>query len=118
MCMKNKCFLKIMQELLASFAAGFTCPPKPHIFVVMPLQTTCVHNVIGYCAICVGNSRIPTAATIAACTHNWSAFKDASLKGVACDFSLPSHLLLSDPNSAVHYCTSCFAMVCNGCFTG
>lgn len=94
----------------------FLDSPKAHAFVILPLQSTCMHNIVGVCTICAANAKVPTAATIAACSHKWAMFTTTLPDKVACDFGLPSHAV--DTANAVHHCIHCFAIVCNSCFCG
>lgn len=107
--------LKFVRKL-AAFYTNSMCSLKGHAFVVAPMQSTCIHNIVGACAICAANAKIPSAQTIADCSHKWALFTTTLPEKVACDFSLPSHAV--DTANAVHHCVYCFAVVCNGCFTG
>ena len=86
-------------------------PPKPHAFISLPLQSICtLHGVTsGVCQTC-WNLANPA---IIACTHNWFAFTQASLHGVACDFGSPAHTVTS--HVLVYSCHWCHAICCTGC---
>ena len=88
-----------------------TCPPKPHVFVTLPLSSVCsLHGVTaGICQTC-WNLAHPN---IIICSHKWVAFTQASLAGVSCDFGYPPHSIV---NSTLTYtCHYCHAICCTGC---
>jgi len=94
---------------------ALTSPPKPHAFVSLPLGTTCIHNITGFCTLCY-QAKI---AMIANCTHTWKVLAtDPALLAVSCDFNLPTHNVATNLNSVIHFCDICQAVVCSGCFVG
>ena len=89
---------------------ALTSPPKPHAFVSLPLQSVCAHGVVsGICQACWNIKH----ANIIACHHQWIAFTQASLAGVACDFGGPAHTVTS--TTLAYTCNICHAICCAGC---
>jgi len=87
---------------------------KTHGFVTRPLNSACVHRVVGLCTLCYQAKQ----ASIIACTHTWMLFSDPKMVGVACDFNLPIHTAAISNNAITHVCTICHAVACSNCFVG
>ena len=87
---------------------------KTHSFITRPLNSACVHGVVGLCTLCYQAKQ----ASIIACTHTWMLFSDPKMLGVACDFNLPVHMAATSSNAITHVCTICHAIACSNCFVG
>jgi cytochrome c oxidase subunit 1 len=103
----------ILQTLLnrsyISLEWALNSPPKPHAFLSLPIQSACVHGIIGICQLC-WNIR---HANIILCHHHWFAVTGYSVAGTACDFNLPIHVVTS--HVLAYSCHLCHAVCCTGC---